>query len=219
MNNTILRFAGIAPFLLLGCTDTEPAETENPYDAFWSNLSSHCGKAYNGTLTSKDEVDVAFRDAELVMHVRECSDTEIRVPFHVREAGGEWDRSRTWVFTRTDKGLRLKHDHRHADGAPDAVTMYGGDTSMGGTGRRHSFPVDRESIEMFKREGLDASVTNVWSVGVDPASDPEAKFSYRLQRKQAGGAPEDRDFRVEFDATKPATPPPAPWGSEDAPSS
>ena len=90
---------------------------------------------------------------------------------------------------------------------------------MGGTGRRHSFPVDRESIEMFKREGLDASVTNVWSVSVDPASDPEANFSYRLQRKQAGGAPEDRDFRVEFDAAKPTTPPPAPWGSEDAPSS
>ena len=33
------------------------------------------------------------------MHVRSCTPTEIRVPFHVGE-----DRSRTWVITRTDGG-------------------------------------------------------------------------------------------------------------------
>ena len=48
------------------------------------------------------------------MHVRECSEDAIRIPFHVGE-----DRSRTWVVTRTANGLRLKHDHRHEDGSEE----------------------------------------------------------------------------------------------------
>jgi hypothetical protein len=52
------------------------------------------------------------------------------------------DRSRTWVITRTATGLRLKHDYRHTDGTPDALTMYGGDTVGPGTAQRQSFPAD-----------------------------------------------------------------------------
>ena len=38
------------------------------------------------------------------------------------------DRSRTWIVSVLSDGrLRLKHDHRHEDGEPDAITMYGGD--------------------------------------------------------------------------------------------
>ena len=48
----------------------------------------------------------------LVMHVRDCSADEVRIPFWVGE-----DHSRTWVVTRTETGLRLKHDHRHEDGS------------------------------------------------------------------------------------------------------
>jgi hypothetical protein len=87
------------------------------------------------------QADSAFAASVLVMHVRECSADEIKVPFHV-ERDGEWDRSRTWVITRTADGLRLKHDHRHEDGTDDAVTMYGGDTATPGTEIRQEFPVE-----------------------------------------------------------------------------
>ncbi len=202
-----------APFALAACGEApEAPQTESPQDAFWDALSSHCEQAFNGSLVSEDAADADMQGAEMVMHVRTCSDEQITVPFHIKQTGGEWDRSRTWVFTRTADGLRLKHDHRHEDGEEDAVTMYGGDTADGGTARMQSFPVDAESIAMFGREGLDASVTNIWSVEVDPAGTEGAQFAYQLTRRKDLGAPEDRMFRVEFDLSQPVEAPPAPWG-------
>ncbi len=189
------------------------AEAVQPQDAFWQALSSHCGKAYSGALVSEDAADADFAGAAMVMHVRECSDDRIAVPFHV-ELGGEWDRSRTWVITRTDAGLRLKHDHRHQDRSEDAVTQYGGDTENGGTAHAQDFPVDPYSIAMFEREGLSASVTNVWTVEIDPADAPQGRFAYQLKRTEEGGAPEDRFFRVEFDLSEEIDAPPAPWGHD-----
>ena len=84
------------------------------------------------------EADSAFRRNTSVMHVRQCSDREIRIPFHVGE-----NRSRTWVVTRTPQGLRLKHDHRHEDGTEDRVTQYGGDTRMTADAPRLEPPYDR----------------------------------------------------------------------------
>lgn len=205
---------GIAAALALaGCSPVQddPPEAASPQDEFWQALSSHCGKAYPGQLVSEDAADADFAGAEMVMHVAKCSDEQIAVPFHVK-LDGEWDRSRTWVFTRTAEGLRLKHDHRHSDGEADAVTMYGGDTAEPGSARIQAFPVDAESIALFEREGLTASVTNIWSVEVDPASAPDGQFVYQLRRTREGGAPEDRLFRVEFDLSEPVSPPPPAWG-------
>jgi hypothetical protein len=210
MDSTATSLALVATLSLAGCAAMPPAAS--PQDAFWSALTSHCGKAYAGTLASTDAADADFRGAAMVMHVRSCSDGEIRVPFHVQRADGSWDRSRTWVLTRTATGLRLKHDHRHEDGTSDAVTMYGGDTADGGTARAQSFPVDAESVAMFQGAGLAASVTNVWTVEVDPAGSSDARFAYQLKRTVAAGAPADRLFRVEFDLSAPVAPPPAPWG-------
>lgn len=161
-------------------------------------LRAHCGQAFEGRLVSTDAVDADFAQERLVMHVRSCADDEIRVPLHVGE-----DRSRTWVITRTDAGLRLKHDHRHEDGSEDAVTQYGGDSRDITSAYRVEFPVDAYSIDMFNREGLTASVTNVWAV--EATSDA---FAYELSR-------ENRFFRAEFDLSNPIEAPPAPWGASD----
>jgi hypothetical protein len=208
-HSKLAAFAPLAAFAVLaGCgSDPAPASTE-PQDAFWAALSSHCGQAYGGRLTEGDERDAEMRGAEMAMHVRECSEREIKVPFHIRQDDGTWDRSRTWVLTRTDGGLRLKHDHRHEDGSEDAVTMYGGDTADAGTARAQDFPVDQESIDMFRREGLDVSVTNIWRVEVDPAGTRDGRYAYQLKREGENG----RLFRVEFDLSNPIQPPPAPWG-------
>lgn len=212
----------LAPLMLAACGESpapEPAEPApgasqaSPQDAFFSALSTHCGKAYAGELVSSDSADADFAGAEMVMHVAQCSEDRIAVPFHVK-TGEEWDRSRTWLITRTEDGLRLKHDHRHEDGESDAVTMYGGDTADEGSARAQDFPVDAESVAMFEREGLDASVTNVWTVEVDPAGTENARFAYQLKRTVEGGAPEDRFFRVEFDLGQEVQPPPPAWGWE-----
>lgn len=196
---------------LVGCAPisspgTAPAAA-SPQDAFFAALTSHCGRAYAGALVSDQAVDADMRGRPMVMHVRECSDTRIAVPFHVGNEDGSWDRSRTWLITRTENGLRLKHDHRHEDGAADAVTFYGGDTDAPGTARAQEFPVDGTSIAMFRANDLAASVTNVWRVEVDPAGTADGRYAYQLRR-------EGRLFRVEFDLTRPVAPPPAPWGHE-----
>jgi len=174
-----------------------------PHAQFFANLQPLCGKAYAGRITANQPASTTpdpFEGKALVMHVRGCDDPtrEIRIPFHVGD-----DHSRTWVLTRTGTGLRLKHDHRHEDGSPDAVMMYGGDTAEPGSTRRQAFPVDADSIAMFEREGLAASVTNTWAMELVPGK----TFVYELSR------PNGRLFRVEFDLTTPVELPPAPWGA------
>ncbi|HUH91191.1 MAG TPA: hypothetical protein VLZ76_11135 [Lysobacter sp.] len=183
---------------------SEPSPSATPQDAFFDRLTALCGQAFAGEV----EVDRPgstgpnpFADQALVMHVRECSEQEIKIPFHVGE-----DRSRTWIVTRTADGLRLKHDHRLADGSDDPVTMYGGDTTAAGTSNRQEFPVDTFSQAMFTREGMQVSNTNAWAIEVEPA----AHYTYELGRTDT-----DRLFRVRFDLTQPIDAPPAPWGAAD----
>lgn len=196
----------LAVLLAAGCaTSTADVSSPAPAAAFLAALAQHCGKAYAGRITANQPASTApdpFEGKALVMHVRGCDapTQEIRVPFHVGD-----DHSRTWVLTRTAAGLRLKHDHRHEDGSPDAVTMYGGDTVEAGTAQRQAFPVDAESVAMFQREGLAASVTNTWAMELVPSK----TFVYELSR------PNGRLFRVEFDLTTPVALPPAPWGSSE----
>ncbi|MBD2842931.1 hypothetical protein [Erythrobacter rubeus] len=219
MINRHFALSTVVPALILtGCAETaadepQPDRPPSAQDEFWDALSSHCGKAYRGSLVSTDEADADFAGADMVMHVRECSEDRIAVPFHV-ELNGEWDRSRTWVITRTGDGLRLKHDHRHEDGESDAVTMYGGDTASDGTAHAQDFPVDAESVALFRAEDLTASVTNVWRVEVDPAGTEDGVFAFQLQRTVDGGAPGPRFFRVEYDLTDEVAPPPPAWGHE-----
>ena len=172
-----------------------------PSYRFLDALRRHCGQAFAGRVTANDPAAPSdpFAGQTLVMHVRECRGDEIRIPFHVGD-----DRSRTWVLTLTPTGLRLKHDHRHEDGSPDAVTMYGGETTSAGTATRQEFPADAESRALFTRQQLIASLTNVWAIEVVSGR----TFVYELARPS-------RLFRVEFDLTTPVAAPPPPWGHKD----
>ena len=186
----------IAPLALAGCATTPPA---SPADRWYQQLAGLCGRAWEGRMVSTDPADAAFAGKRLVMDVRHCTDSEIRIPFHVGE-----DRSRTWVVGRTAAGLRLKHDHRHEDGSPDALTMYGGDSRGQGSEVRQEFPADAASIAMFTAQGRSVSNSNVWAIEVG-----ESVFAYELRRPPGPG---ERFFRVEFDLTHPVARPPAPWG-------
>ena len=202
-----LSAAVIAAGLALSACSSEPAApaaapAEAPataQDAFFANLTELCGQRFEGKVVTTEAADSDFAGKRLLMHVRDCSADEIRIPFWVGA-----DRSRTWVVKRTATGLRLKHDHRHADGSPDAVTMYGGDTAQAGSAERQEFPVDAASVAMFTAHGMTASLRNTWAMELVPGK----RFVYELAR------PDGRLFQVEFDLGTPVQLPPAPWGSE-----
>lgn len=189
--------------LVAACSEAAADRGSDPVKNFLAAIASHCGQAFAGRIVANEppvEND-PFDGKALVMHVRECSDSELRIPFHVGD-----DRSRTWILSLTETGLQLKHDHRHEDGSEDAVTQYGGTTATTGSALRQEFPVDAYSIEMFQREGLTASVTNTWAMEIEAGK----RFMYELAR------PGGRLFQVEFDLAKPVPVPPAPWGHDQA---
>lgn len=174
-----------------------PLVSTPTHDRFFSNIAKHCGKAFEGKVTVDNQPSSAF-DARLVMHVRECTKAELQVPFHVGD-----DASRTWIITKTGSGLSLKHDHRKKDGSDDPLTMYGGHTLDAGYGQMQSFPADQYSKELFVNTGIPQSVGNTWQMFIY-----EKTFSYRLIRQ-------GREFKVNFDLTKPVEVPLAPWGYTD----
>lgn len=166
-------------------------------DAYFDNLRAHCGKAYQGKVVMDNPKSDGF-DGRLIMHVRKCTDSQLQIPFHVGD-----NHSRTWIITKTGSGLSLKHDHRNKDGSHDVSTMYGGHTLDAGWPTVQSFPADQYSKELFVRLGIPASNGNTWQMYIYPQT-----LSYRLVR-------DGREFRVDFDLTKPVALPPTPWGYKD----
>lgn len=182
------------PLAVAGCS--QPAAPLADTSLF-ASLSQLCGQAFEGRVVSDDPRDADWAEQRLVMHVRECSAGEIRIPLHVGE-----DRSRTWVITREAAGLQLKHDHRHEDGSEDVLSQYGGSTTEPPTAERAEFPADQFSRMLFDREGIAVSMANVWSITLT-----ETSFTYGLDRP-------DRHFAAQFDLTNPVDAPPPPWGAE-----
>lgn len=159
--------------------------------AFMTQLNALCGQRFEGRVVTTDAADADFASQRLLMHVRECSADEVRIPFWVGE-----DHSRTWVISRNDAGgLTLKHDHRDPDGTEHTLHWYGGDTTSEGSAERQAFPVDQFSIDLFNANNASISTTNVWAVEVHPGQ----TFAYELRRA-------NRHFRVEFDLTQPLIP-------------
>jgi hypothetical protein len=168
--------------LAVGCVGTQKATT-GPTD-FFGHLGALCNQTYRGKVVFPEGGKDPFAGQQLLMRVQSCSATEIRVPFQVGE-----NKSRTWVFTKSPQGLLLKHDHRHPDGTPDSVTMYGGYAKAGGTAYRQGFPADEYTAKL-----LPAAATNEWETVL---SEDRKTFSYILKR--AG----QLRFQADFDLTQP----------------
>jgi hypothetical protein len=183
----IASLLAAAALISLSSAGVAAASAAPAQDDFLARLNALCGQRFEGRVVTTDTADARFASERLTMHVRDCSADEVRIPFAVGS-----DRSRTWVVTRTDAGLRLKHDHRHEDGTTDVLHWYGGDTANAGTAERQEFPVDAESVALFNANDAAVSTTNVWAMEVHP----DRIFAYELRRT-------NRHFRVEFDLTKP----------------
>ncbi|MDP1778354.1 MAG: hypothetical protein Q8K90_07070, partial [Brevundimonas sp.] len=90
----ILATAAIA----LSACATLPAPAPQQ-DAFMANLNALCGQRFEGRVVTTQAADADFARSRLLMHVRDCSADEVRIPFWVGE-----DRSRTWVISRNEEG-------------------------------------------------------------------------------------------------------------------
>ena len=177
-------------FLLIG-SPLLLAQVEKPSEIFWKNLEKHCGKAYEGKLAEHITRD-DFTGKKLTMHVKSCSSNEIKIPFNVGD-----NYSRTWVLTKKDGIITLKHDHRHENGTSETITFYGGTNTNFGFKDFQMFPADQETANL-----IDYASTNIWWITLD-----DTTFSYNLQK-----AGSKTPFNVYFDLTKEIAIPSAPWG-------
>jgi hypothetical protein len=164
MKTMLSAFA--ATCLLAGCVSpTPPADSR---DGFMRTLQGMCGQRFEGGLAYDINPHSDFAGKKISTQVV-CTPQGVRMPVVVGE-----DRSRTWIFTRPAAGLELRHDHRHPDGTPDAVTMYGGMAQAGGTARSQSFLADAYTASI-----VPGAETNVWTVSL---SEDGKVLTYRLER-------------------------------------
>jgi hypothetical protein len=156
--------SGVEPATALSVTADPEAATH-----FFQNVRKLCGQRFEGaTEFPKDEPGHPLAGKKLTISVEQCSDNEIRIPLQAGE-----DKSRTWILTLRDGRLLLKHDHRHADGTPDKVTMYGG-WSTEGDADRQRFPADIETAKLIPE-----AATNIWTLEIDAAQE---QLVYALER-------------------------------------
>ena len=178
---TFAATGGALVAITLGACATGPTADQR---AFFDNLCAMQGRTYEGRAVYASTPDDPFLSARLVMHVESCEGGVLRVPFRVGE-----DRSRTWIITRGDKGLLLKHDHRDPDGTLHDLTNYGGWATDDGTPSLQRFAADDDTARM-----LPEASTNVWTMEIDAERNV---FVYDLRRH-------DRPrFRAEFDLSRP----------------
>ncbi|TVR44265.1 MAG: hypothetical protein EA394_00355 [Bacteroidia bacterium] len=148
--------------------ETVGSELTNQQErAFLNNIAQLCGQTFAGSETFIAEGRESWAHKSFVMHVTLCEDDRVYVPFHLDD-----DHSRTWMFLVEDGRLRFRHDHRHEDGTPEEVTMYGGYADGNGTSLLQSFPADDYTCEM-----LPTACNAVWRVFL---SDDFSTFSYQL---------------------------------------
>ena len=146
----------------------EPTATADARGRFFANLRELCGQRFEGETEFPPDPEHPLAGKKLVITFEQCGEKEIRIPLHAGE-----DRSRTWILTLSGDRLLLKHDHRHPDGTPDKVTMYGGWATEGDE-RRQRFAADEETAKLIPE-----AATNVWTIEVDKAG---GRLIYALER-------------------------------------
>lgn len=191
--------------VVAGCTEAQRSPDLDPQAQFFYELGQLCGNAYQGerVVERSDRDDMLQGDEQLVVHFAECDANQVFAAFHIgADAGqGEWDRSRTWVYTRYDDYLELRHDHRLEDGSEDTEnTMYGGFTESEGQA------ADSTLIQRFvftEREGPDGEQLG-WQVEIEPG----VRYTYGTYQD------DEWTWRVDFDLSQTVEAPEAAWGHE-----
>ncbi len=178
-------------FIILFVSSISYGQDQSETKKFLEQFKLLEGQYFEGEIVAGGKEGDGFAGQKLMMQVKSYSDREVKIPFYVGE-----DKSRTWVLTYSNHTLTLKHDHRHADGSPDAVTFYGGTANNSGSETFQMFPADQETCQM-----IDYACYNVWWITMDGST-----FTYNLRRIGT-----DRFFSVTFDLSKPVLSDFQPW--------
>ncbi|RAU82293.1 hypothetical protein [Pontibacter arcticus] len=135
---------------------------------FFNALRAQDGKTYTGTATVSPARENPIAGKELKLFVSKAANDSIRIAFWVGD-----DKSRTLIVKfNKQRGLSLQHDHRHEDGTPDAMAMYGGTATEAGTALAQSFPADSYTSELSPR-----NATSIWALKL---SKDKKNFTYTL---------------------------------------
>jgi hypothetical protein len=141
------------------------AQAQDARDQF-ATLKSLCGQQFDGVLVYPKDPQHDFAGKRLQADFA-CSDRQIKQCVPVGEDVAHL------IISRTPTGLALQHDHRHADGTPDAVTMYGGMASTTGSALSQSFLADDYTARLVK------GPPRMWTISV---SADGTTLTYHLER-------------------------------------
>jgi hypothetical protein len=165
--------------------DTTKSFKEIAWADFFNNLKTLCGLSFSGRQIFMAEGRESWEDRTMIMYVDLCDDDAILIPFHLDE-----DKSRTWMFLNEEGQLRFRHDHRHEDGTPEDITMYGGYSDPErATAFYQVFPADEYTIELIPR-----SIASEWVVELKYEM---TVFSYQLHHEG------ELIFQADFDLRSP----------------
>lgn len=196
-------FAAASVLGLSACSDAQQTPELDAPAQFMYELGQLCGNAYSGerVVARQDRDDMLQGDEDLVVHFAECYNDQVFAAFHIgADAGqGDWDRSRTWIYTAHPERLELRHDHRLEDGSEDTDnTMYGGYTESQGQA------ADGTLIQRFiftERTGENDAQLG-WQVEIEPG----VRYTYGTFQG------DEWTWRVDFDLSQSVDAPPAAWG-------
>jgi hypothetical protein len=192
MRNQLLLLIVLAFFAVSCGSQSAKQTTENvevtiiqneDAKVFFESIKQLCGKSFEGKEVFVKEGRESWSNLELTMHITKCVSDTIFIPFHVGE-----NKSRTWMLINEDGLLRFRHDHRHEDGTPEDLTLYGGYATDFGTPYHQEFPADEYTIEVHPR-----SVGAIWVLHL---SNDLSTFNYQLHHNG------ELLFEAEFDLTK-----------------
>lgn len=167
---SLLIFA--CTLLLISCsgeeTDITPQiDADNAQEEFFANMFELCGETFSGEATFPEDTSHELVGEQLMATIQTCTEEEIRIALN---AGG--DTSRTWVISRTDDGLHLRHDHANPDGTPHDTTGYGGFATDEGTATQQYFAADDTTANMIPE-----AESNVWMLEIE-----NNQLTYYLER-------------------------------------
>ncbi len=160
-----MKYAAFLILLFLSACQHKPSQQQ----VFFDHLLTLCGQTFVGASTFPADPNHDFAGKQLVARFASCQYDNIRIAFAVGE-----DHSRTWILTMNERGLLLKHDHRHEDGTPDQVTNYGGWANENGNSWQQYFLADE-----FTAELIPEAATNVWMLHYD---EKKHVLTYDLRR-------------------------------------
>jgi len=193
----IVAFPSCSPIDQASSESSISIKSPEQISFFWDNLSSLCGKAFEGNLVKCPNNAKTFQNEKLILEVVYCSDSLLQLALYVGA-----DRSRViYLYNKIDQ-LELRHKHFNPDGTLAEESGYGGFTNNLGTHFIQVFPADEYTAQIAP-----AAASNIWWLELEP----DKKLIYNLVRLGS-----NREFQIDFNIAQSIVSPFKPWSLESS---